>query len=89
MVFCGVQDLVVLGHVYPVKISLLYHDRHHTEIIDEPREYINNLLTFRSPQRTQGRRGEERYPGVVCRTVEGVISPNTLTDGVPKVPKAP
>jgi hypothetical protein len=39
----GVEDLEVLGHLYPVKICLLHHDRHHTEIIDEPRGYINKL----------------------------------------------
>src|SRR5215208_1038182 len=31
----GVQDLVVLGHAFPVEICLLHHERHHTEIIDE------------------------------------------------------
>jgi hypothetical protein len=31
----GVQDLVILGHLYAIEISLLHHDQHHTEIIDE------------------------------------------------------
>src|SRR5215208_1222061 len=38
---CGIQDLVVLRYLYPIKLGLLYHDWHHTEIIDEPRECID------------------------------------------------
>src|SRR5215208_1493049 len=43
----GVQDFVVLWHLYPVKISFLHHEGHHTEIIDELREHVNKILTFR------------------------------------------
>src|SRR5215213_8762685 len=36
-----VKDLVVLGYVYPVEVCLLDHNRHHTEIIDDPRGRID------------------------------------------------
>jgi hypothetical protein len=61
----AVQHLVVPGHAYPVKIALLDHDRHHTEIIDEPRDYINNLLTFNSFQCTQEESRERSSQAVV------------------------
>jgi hypothetical protein len=35
-------------------IGLLDHGQHHTEIIDESTDYINKILMFRGPQRTQG-----------------------------------
>ena len=35
-------------------VDFRYHDRYHTEIIDEPGDDINKSLTLRSPQRTQG-----------------------------------
>src|SRR5215213_5961322 len=41
---CGVEDLVDLRHLYPVKICLLHHERHHTEIIDESGGCVNKTL---------------------------------------------
>jgi hypothetical protein len=45
MVFRGVKDLVVPGHLYPVSICLLNHNQHHTEIIDVPGEEVHKSLT--------------------------------------------
>src|SRR5215208_1907501 len=67
----GVQNFVVLWYLYPVKICLLHHERHHTEIIDTLGDNINRLLTSGRPPRTQGE-DAERPPRVVCsRTVQG------------------
>src|SRR5215208_6211135 len=63
-----VQDLAVLGHLYPVKFGLLHQDWNHTEIIDTLGENIDKLSTSRSSPRTQGE-SEERAPRVVCSTI--------------------